>query len=110
MTIVVKNAPIDEVLVECLRDLPITFSIVNKTIVVKEKPAVAEPVATAPPPDDIHGRVTDSLGNPLVGASVTVKGTKMGASTDGKGEFVLKGVGENAVLVVSFTGYNPETV
>jgi TonB-dependent starch-binding outer membrane protein SusC len=110
VSIIVKNAPIDEVLVECLRDLPITFSIVNKTIVVKEKPAVVAPVAGPPPPNDIHGRVTDSLGNPLAGASVTVKGTSKGTQTDGKGEFVLKGVGENAVLVVSFTGYNPETV
>ena len=110
VTIVVKNAPIDEVLAECLRDLPITFSIVNHTIVVKEKPASPALVTALPPPNDIHGRVTDSLGNPLVGASVTVKGTKRGTQTNEKGEFDLKGIGDNVTLMISFSGFESRQV
>ncbi len=68
-------------------------------------------MATAPPPpNDIHGRVTDSLGNPLVGASVTVKGSRRGVQTDDKGEFFLKGAEDNAILVITYSGFESRIV
>jgi len=53
--------------------------------------------------------VTDNHGSPLTGASVVVKGTENGASTDAKGEFTIKNVRPNATLVISFQGYTTET-
>ena len=54
--------------------------------------------------NSITGEVKDQNGLPLPGASVSIKGTKIGAITDFDGKFSLAG-DENSVLVVSFVGY-----
>lgn len=55
------------------------------------------------------GVVTDGAKQPLVGASVSVKGTTVGIVTDSNGEFSLN-VQEGATLLVSFIGYQPKEV
>lgn len=58
----------------------------------------------------IRGTITASIDNqPLVGASVAVKGEKIGTITDAKGEFSLS-VPPNAVLEISSIGFVTETV
>lgn len=60
---------------------------------------------------DVHGRVVDANGLPLVGASVGIKGKgNKAGSTNNKGEFYLQNVDENAVLLISFIGYVPKEV
>lgn len=54
----------------------------------------------------ITGTVTDETGEPIIGASVLEKGTKVGVSTDIDGNFSLKVSGKNP-LVVSYVGMNP---
>ncbi len=57
------------------------------------------------------GIVKDVNGEPLVGASVTVKGNKtIGSITDGSGAFTLKGVSNGATLHVSYIGYTAKDV
>ncbi|MFB9056187.1 SusC/RagA family TonB-linked outer membrane protein [Mariniflexile ostreae] len=53
---------------------------------------------------NITGTVSDANG-PLPGASVIVKGTSQGATTDFDGKFTLENVVSNATLKVSFVGY-----
>ena len=54
----------------------------------------------------VNGRVTDSLtGAPLPGASVTVKGSGKGVSANEAGRFEFENVAGDAVLVISFVGY-----
>jgi TonB-linked SusC/RagA family outer membrane protein len=62
------------------------------------------------PPVDISGTVTDAKGNALAGATVTVKGGKNAIVTDQSGRFSLKGVADNAVLQISFSGFITEEV
>src|SRR5690348_7284825 len=53
----------------------------------------------------VTGKVTSSDdGSPVPGANVVEKGTNNGVSTDADGNFTIN-VGDNAVLVVSFVGY-----
>lgn len=52
----------------------------------------------------ITGRVTDSQGNPVPLASVTVKGTNIGTSTNSNGEFTLSIPASAKTLVVSSVG------
>ncbi|MBM3441581.1 MAG: SusC/RagA family TonB-linked outer membrane protein [Bacteroidetes bacterium] len=61
-------------------------------------------------PKDIIGHVTDAKGDPLAGATVTVKGTKRIVLTDANGDFNLKGVDDASTLVVTFAGYTPQEV
>ena len=57
----------------------------------------------------VHGTVVDPAGEPLIGASVVVKGTSDGVATDIDGNFTLN-VSPNATLVVSYIGYNTKEV
>ena len=52
----------------------------------------------------LSGTVSDELGTPLPGASVTVKGTTRGTQTDFNGNFDLVAY-QNDVLVISYIGY-----
>ena len=53
----------------------------------------------------VTGSVTDNAGEPLIGASVVVKGqTSLGTVTDFDGNFQLKVPSESSVLVISYVG------
>jgi TonB-dependent starch-binding outer membrane protein SusC len=110
ISIVVKDAPVDEVLAQCLHDLPITFTIINKTIVVKEKSAAALAPPVLAPPGEVDGVVLNESGQPLSGATVTVKGTDKMALTNEKGEFKLPNVPANSILIVTYVGYSAKQV
>jgi TonB-linked SusC/RagA family outer membrane protein len=108
-----KDLPLASALENLFAAQPLSYEIQGNTIVVSRAERTPAPSASAwalNGNNDIHGRVTDSLGNPLAGASVTVKGSKRGTSTDARGEFELKNVGEGAVLVISYTGYNSREI
>lgn len=59
----------------------------------------------------VQGTVTDaSTGETLPGANVSIQGTSTGTSTNASGEFELRVPGPDAVLVISFVGYQRQTV
>ncbi|MFV5684183.1 SusC/RagA family TonB-linked outer membrane protein [Flavobacterium sp. GB2R13] len=58
---------------------------------------------------DVSGTVSDASG-PLPGASILVKGTTNGAQTDLDGNFTIKNVGSNAVLIFSYIGLKSQEV
>jgi len=57
----------------------------------------------------VKGTVNDEAGEPIIGASVQVQGTKTGAITDFNGNFSVQ-ASSNATLVVSYVGYTTEKV
>ena len=57
----------------------------------------------------VNGNVSDATGEPLIGASVLAKGTSEGTATDFDGNFTIS-VEPNAVLVVSYVGYDTKEV
>ena len=57
----------------------------------------------------ISGTVSDSSGEPLIGASVTVPGTKIGAATDIDGNFSLT-ADAKSTLHFSYVGYKSQDV
>lgn len=58
----------------------------------------------------ITGTVTDSAGAPLSGASVTIKGTSIGASTNANGRFSLNSTRSDGTIIVSYAGYKTQEV
>jgi hypothetical protein len=54
----------------------------------------------------LMGRVTDDKGAPVAGASVVVKGTTQGTTTDANGFYKLKANGSAQALTVSSVGFN----
>ncbi|MCL5129048.1 MULTISPECIES: SusC/RagA family TonB-linked outer membrane protein [unclassified Algibacter] len=57
----------------------------------------------------ISGTVSDDSGLPLPGATVLVKGTSTGTSTDFDGAYTIK-ANQGAVLVYSFVGYSTKEI
>jgi len=57
----------------------------------------------------VKGTIFDETGSPLPGASVVVKGTSKGVSTDFDGLYSIK-VTETDILIISFTGYSNKEV
>ena len=53
----------------------------------------------------VKGRITDEKGAPLRGASVNIKGTNKGTTTDANGAFSLEVPGKNTRLSISLAGY-----
>jgi TonB-dependent SusC/RagA subfamily outer membrane receptor len=111
VSIEVKDASVEKVLQEALKDQPFEYSIENKTIIISRK--------RQPPPSSPHladttvnlsGRVTDSSGNIMPGATIIVKGTKKGAITNDQGHFSISDVDKDAVLLINFVGYSPQEI
>lgn len=58
----------------------------------------------------VRGTVTDSHGEPIPGASIIVKGTRTGTSTNIDGEFTLDVKSDKVTLEVSFIGMKKQTL
>ncbi|WP_282072030.1 TonB-dependent receptor [Polaribacter atrinae] len=58
----------------------------------------------------ITGKVVDDTNQPLPGASVVVKGTTNGTSTDFDGKFTLTADADSGTIVISFIGFNKREV
>ena len=58
----------------------------------------------------ITGNVKDEKGLPMAGASVSIKGTQKGTTTDSSGNFTLTLADNNAVLIIAFVGYETQEV
>lgn len=58
--------------------------------------------------DKCTGIVTDTSGDPIIGASVAVKGTKTGSITNMDGKFIIAGAKKGDVIRISYIGYEPQ--
>ena len=58
----------------------------------------------------VKGIITDDKGVPLANVSVLVKGTSKGVTTDINGAFSIEVPNDNAVLVISFVGFQQREV
>jgi len=104
-----KGATLKEAMDKCLAGQPLTYAIVGQTVVIKKKlsPIDEQPYLQV---KNVKGKVVDENKKPLPGASVSVKGTSLGATTNANGEFAIKNVPEEATLVISFIGYDPKEI
>ena len=114
VTINIKKGSIEEVLNFCFQNQQLTYTISENTIIVKRKimvPEVNAPPAPPPPPTaiEIKGKITDEKGDPLVGVSITIKGTNIGTSTDANGNFNINAE-PNATLIISYVGFETTEV
>lgn len=56
----------------------------------------------------VSGLLTDADGNPVIGATVVIKGTTNGVTTDIDGHYTLKGVKNGDIIEYKFIGFNTE--
>jgi TonB-dependent starch-binding outer membrane protein SusC len=109
VTINVKDATVQEVLDQCLKDQPLTYTMQGLMIVIARKPnPTTSEYDNTSPPVDVRGHVTDSLGNPIAGASVTVKGRMISVATDANGNFYLRDINSTSTLIISSIGFETQ--
>lgn len=130
-----KNASLIQVLDACFVNQPLTYNIVDKTIIVRKKKEIVpterqsaelREISSSQVPNlkdrigmveeekirdvrmlliTVRGKVTDAKGEGLPGVNVIEKGTQTGSVTDATGAYTLDISGSSSVLVFSFVGY-----
>lgn len=97
----VKNEPVTDLLTRLLDKTSLDFSIRNENLVVivsRSRQVKGVPV---------QGKILNSGGQPVAGASVMEKGTHNGVNTNDRGEFNITVTDLNAILVISSVAYVP---
>lgn len=104
VTVSAKQMPLTDFLDALLQDQSIRYKIAGTTIMLfgKHEEEAAAPLALTP----VTGRVTDSLGGPLIGATVTNLETRQSTMTNASGEFTLDAAPGNT-LRITFVGFAP---
>lgn len=110
VSIAVKNEALENVLEKIFNNQPVRYEIVNKSIVIKmsRDPLNEKPISNLKLVD-VQGKLVDDQGNPLIGATVKVRGTSRVFTTDSKGEFKISAA-RGSVLEFSYLGYKPKEV
>ena len=99
-----KSVPASQVLQSCLEGTEYTFRLFQNMIVIQKRQKTLEPVT-------VRGKVLDEKGMTLPGATVIVKGTSIGGSTNDQGMFVFSLPKMDTIyLLVSFVGMETQEV
>ena len=100
----VINQPLQEALIQMVKGSDVSYQISGSNIILKKRP-IQKPVT-------VSGTVQDQNKLPVVGASIIVKGTAVGTSTNADGSFSLQIPPPTATaqLEINFLGYEPVVV
>ena len=109
VTVEVKDASIEDVLDICFKEQTLTYTIVEKTIVVKPREEAVNLSVPSAPLAVITGSVT-SKGVPLSGVSVVVKPGGRGTATDANGKYSLNLKAGDYTITFSFIGFSSKTI
>lgn len=107
-----QDVSLQQALEACFNGQPFNYVIIDKTVVVRKKteplPIVTN-TAVAPVVITVKGKVTNEKGEPLPGASIRLKNSTRGATSDAKGEFSFTAPDQTDVeLEISMIGYKPQ--
>ena len=108
VTLDIRHATIQQALDQCLEHEPLSYSIIQKTVVIKPKEETA-PARTSQMLM-VHGKVVDRDGHALPGVSISLKGTQYGWTTNQEGAFTCVLLENGGVLVFSSVGYAHQEV
>lgn len=105
VTVSFNNTSLNDVMSKIL-DNGLTWSIEDKMIVISKK----SQSRTDGKKKKVSGIILDNNGEPIIGASILVKGTTLGTITDLDGKYSLDNVPENAMLEISYIGYKTQAL
>lgn len=99
-----KEASLEQALHSCLRDQGLIYTIDNKIIVITRKKIIDPGISNLFKEIYLTGKVIDETGQPLPGATITIKRTGKSVVTNEKGVYSID-VEKTDVLIVSYVGY-----
>ena len=98
----VQNVTIEQIMSKLLTGMDLTYKKEQENVIVLiRKPQEKQTTRK------VMGTIADEKGEPIIGASVLVKGTTIGTITDFDGKYKLDNVPENAMISISYIGYQP---
>ncbi|MBP1653185.1 MAG: SusC/RagA family TonB-linked outer membrane protein, partial [Bacteroidetes bacterium] len=103
VNIQLSGATVNTALPQVLRNQPFDYNIQGKTVVISRKVDFFPMEMKKDGP--VNGVVMSPNGQPLAGATVTVKGKPVSVLTDAQGHFSIN-VLSNETLIVSYIGYS----
>ena len=106
--VIAKDEPLVRVLERILPELGMRYRLLNKNVIGISPVTPVAPVMMIDTTITVLGRILDAKSIPVGFASVMVKGTRMGETTDEQGRFVLRGVPANAIISVSAIGFTTQ--
>ena len=105
------DVPVGKVLDAAFSGRDLSYEIVSpNSIVITKKVDSGSPSSASGNKKTISGVVLDNLGDPAIGATVMVKGTNNGCSTDIDGRYTLGNVPADATIVFSMIGCVPREI
>lgn len=107
ISVSLDKATLENSLAEILKNTGYTYQLEGKYIVIVPRPAKADTTAPAAKKQKISGLVLDENGDPVIGATVRVKGTGEMAVTDADGKYTLSTDRVNPVVTATYIGYKP---
>lgn len=108
VSINLNSVQVEEALIQLLKGTNLSFEINNNKLYLVEKKAeqlINEPSKSK----KITGLVTDEKGEPIVGASVVLKGSNTGTITNIDGVFTLE-TQNQSLITISYIGYKQTTL
>lgn len=107
VTVQVENEPLKKALDEMVRGTDISYTVEGTNILLFRRANTSQERSVK-----VSGRVVDASGAPIIGASVIVRGTTLGVSTDAEGRFTLEvpAPAASQTLEVSYLGYETASI
>lgn len=103
--------PVSKLLEQSLAGSNVNFKLSDdNTIVIKENRKTETLKSVAAQQHQVSGTISDQLGLPLPSANIMEKGTNNGVQSDLEGKFKINVKSPNAVLVVSFLGFQAKEI
>jgi len=109
-----NNTPVKDVMFFLLRGKEVNFEIAENLIIISRKEKESSMITPADTLinviPSVTGKVTDADGKPVPGATVIVKGTQQGSTTDADGDFTLLKVKKDIPVIISSIGFETREV
>jgi len=110
INVVLPDTDIKSALNACLAGTGLTYRINGNVVIIKVAPAQnMTATAAVQQQRSIHGKVTDTTGKVIAGATVMVKGSKRGTLTGADGSYQIQAE-QGDILVFGFVGYESKEI
>ena len=106
----VTQKDLNDVLNELSTAAAFNYTINEKQIVLTRKGSAIKVEVEDSQKREVKGTVKDEQGQPLPGATIIIKGTSTGATTDFDGKFTLQVDNNSTTLVVSYVGFSTREI
>ncbi|GHT60194.1 SusC/RagA family TonB-linked outer membrane protein [Bacteroidia bacterium] len=107
LTLKNKSAKVSDILQEVFGNEEMKYEFENNYIILSKRAITLN--NQQDPGKRITGTVIDDKGEPIIGASISEKGTRNGIATNLEGKFSLQ-VSPDAILVITYIGYSAQEI